>query len=310
MGFEQEMDQILVMYRVSADAFSISPGNPNRLWMDNTPGRFAYRCLPMTIANSSGWEIVCPIAFEATWDGGDSKESLTIRLLDDAIDLDQISSHFGSGILTFRIGYVFHTAPGWGTWVKGVPNQVVDGIQPLEGLIETDWLPFTFTMNWKFTRSGTVRFERDTPIAFFFVLPYGYAETLQPVIRDISSNPEWEAGFTQWSEQRRTFNSALASADPAAVRKGWQRHYFKGQNIDGGQASDSHVSRRRLKRVLEADGRISFPPLSSRGDAMPVSRTSDGYNRSAWCSGDYRYALGEVRINADPVQESEPRRGV
>ncbi len=29
-----------------------------------------------------------------------------------------------------------------GRWAMGPPNHVKDGIQPLAGLIETDWLPF------------------------------------------------------------------------------------------------------------------------------------------------------------------------
>ncbi len=45
-------------------------------------------------------------------------------------------------------------------WVGGPPNHIKDGIQPLTGLVETDWLPFPFTMNWMFTRKGSVRWER------------------------------------------------------------------------------------------------------------------------------------------------------
>ena len=36
-------------------------------------------------------------------------------------------------------------------------------MQPLVGLIETDWLPFPFTMNWVFTRPGRVRLEKGEP---------------------------------------------------------------------------------------------------------------------------------------------------
>ena len=38
-----------------------------RDWMDSTPNRFAYRCLPLTIANQTGWWIKNPVGFTATW---------------------------------------------------------------------------------------------------------------------------------------------------------------------------------------------------------------------------------------------------
>ncbi|NDG04180.1 MAG: hypothetical protein EB121_02330 [Alphaproteobacteria bacterium] len=44
---------------------------------------------------------------------------------------------------------------------RGAPNSAKHGIAPLDGLIETDWLPFGFTMNWRFTAPGQVTFERD-----------------------------------------------------------------------------------------------------------------------------------------------------
>ena len=38
--------------------------------MDRIPDNHAYRCLPLNIANSHGWEILSPCAFEVAWRGG------------------------------------------------------------------------------------------------------------------------------------------------------------------------------------------------------------------------------------------------
>ena len=48
----------------------IRPAEPTRPWMDQTPESFAYRCLPLNIANAHGWEILAPAAFDAYWNGG------------------------------------------------------------------------------------------------------------------------------------------------------------------------------------------------------------------------------------------------
>ena len=41
-----------------------------RDWMNATPQRYAYRCLPLTIVNQAGWWIKNPVGFSATWRGG------------------------------------------------------------------------------------------------------------------------------------------------------------------------------------------------------------------------------------------------
>ena len=35
----------------------IRPARTRRRWMDDTPGAFAYRCFPLSMANAHGWEI-------------------------------------------------------------------------------------------------------------------------------------------------------------------------------------------------------------------------------------------------------------
>ena len=46
---------------------AIRPAAPRRSWMDVTPEKFAYRCLPLDIANAHGWEILAPAGVHARW---------------------------------------------------------------------------------------------------------------------------------------------------------------------------------------------------------------------------------------------------
>ncbi len=56
----------------------IVPGRPPRAWMDTFPDRHPYRCLPLTMANTTGWEILCPIGFTAEWNGGTTPDDITL----------------------------------------------------------------------------------------------------------------------------------------------------------------------------------------------------------------------------------------
>jgi hypothetical protein len=100
-------------------------------------------------------------------------------------------SHFGSGIVTLHTGYLFETEPGFNMLVSGPPNHRKHGIVPLTGIIETDWSPYTFTMNWAFTDPGvTVRFEAGAPFCTFYPVERGSLEKFEPEIRPLEAAPE------------------------------------------------------------------------------------------------------------------------
>ncbi len=144
--------------------------------------------------------------------------------------------------------YLFRTPPGWGLIAQGAPNLIKDGIQPLVGVVETDWLPFPFTMNWMFTRPGRVKFAKGEPFCFILPIEHRKLEDMQPVIRTLESNPVMRDQFDAWNRARTDFNNRLANHDPAAVKEAWQRYYFKGEVPEAlGTAPETHANKRRLK---------------------------------------------------------------
>ncbi len=199
--------------------------------MDRSPEGFAYRCLPLDIANVHGWEILCPAAFQVSWNGDPAPDG--IKIASDAPSHLLPISHFGSGILTFHVHGLLRTEAGVQLWVTGSPNRVKDGIQALTGLIETDWAPYTFTMNWRFSRPCTVQFERNEPFCFFFPIRIDLIETTRPVFAPIASDPATEQAFRQWSASRHGFNQALQEEGSAARTDKWQKSYFRGRMPDG-----------------------------------------------------------------------------
>lgn len=50
-----------------------------------------------------------------------------------------VVSHFGAGVVTFTVPYLFRTPPSYNLHVRGPTNMPKDGIYPLEGIVETDW---------------------------------------------------------------------------------------------------------------------------------------------------------------------------
>lgn len=239
----------LECYPVSARPPEIVPGRPQRAWMETFTDRHPYRCLPLSMANTTGWELLTPMAFTAEWNGGLLQEDIALRPDHPHPDFHlHAKSHFSHGVLTLHAGYLFRTPPGWSMWAMGPPNHIKDGIQPLAGLVETDWLPFPFTMNWKFTRPGRVRFEKGEPFCFLTLTRDRDLAQIQPVIRSMDSNSELRAQYDVWQEHREAFNKRIFRQDPDAVREAWQRYYFRGEFPEEvAPAREDHVNKRRLK---------------------------------------------------------------
>lgn len=225
------------------------PGRSDRVWMDEVAGRTPYRCLPLTMANTTGWELLCPFGFTAEWNGGSATSD--IRIISDPPITEHahfVVSHFAYGIITFHTGYLFRTPPGWAVLTSGAPNYLKHGIQALTGLIETDWLPFPFTMNWKFTAPGRVRFDKGEPFCFVSVVEHDGLEKIEPVVCSVDSDSALKDQYAAWSVSRAQFNAKIQQGDPETLKQSWQKFYFQGRPPEnGGPAPEAHVSKRRLK---------------------------------------------------------------
>lgn len=220
-----------------------------RAWMDAANQRHPYRCLPLNIANQNGWFMTCPTSFRVFWYGGASAKDLEIRF-DDGIGDPTITSHFGSGVVTFSVPYLFRTPSGINLWVKGPSNWPKDGVQALEGVVETDWASSTFTMNWKMTRTNEwVQFEKGEPICMLVPIPRGFTETLLPHLAPLNANPELHAKYSEWEASRRGFLTGLKALDPDVVKRGWQKDYFQGKTANGG-TFDGHQTRLGVKEFV------------------------------------------------------------
>jgi hypothetical protein len=245
----------LKCYPITDVAVEIAPGRQEREWMDAFPHNHPYRCLPLNIANTSGWELLTPTPIRATWNGKSGVDAITIESpfhVHMNAHWSFATSHFGGGVLTLHAHHLFRTEPGWDLFVSGAPNWIKHGIQPLTGIVESDWLPHPFTMNWRFTEPGTVTFAKNEPFCWIMPVPHAAIDSMEPVIMDITKEPELSELQRAWQKSRENFLAEEAKR-ATADKSEWQRHYFKGEHVTGAKGSETHINKRRLKppRKLE-----------------------------------------------------------
>lgn len=258
----QRSERSLIAYRTTVPQMRLVPASAARAWMDATPNRLAYRCLPMLVANQAGWFILNTHRLVAVWTGRDDPASLKI-VYPRGMPPYPATSHFGSGILTWNIPYLFRTPPGYNLLARGPANWPKDGAYPLEGLIETDWTEAPFTMNWKLTRPNRpVVFDVDEPICMIVPQRRGELEAFRPYVGDLGADPDLRREFAVWSAARARFQAEARVPGSAAARQGWQRHYFRGSSVTGRRAP-AHQLKLQLRDFSELD---AGPPAAARPD--------------------------------------------
>jgi hypothetical protein len=197
--------------------------------MDDANRKFPYRCLPLVVANQYGWEILSTHHVRVSWDGTSRREGLSVEDLYGNGCL-HCHSHFGEGVLTFQIPFIFKSPDGWNLMVRGPANNPKDGIAALDGIIETDWAHATFTMNWRFTRACTVEFAVGEPICLFFPIQRGVLEMFRGEFRSLESDQGFENKYRQWCASRDRFLLDLQKGTPQVLAQGWQKDYMQNAN--------------------------------------------------------------------------------
>lgn len=238
-------------------SIQIRPAPRSRPWLDVRPASAGKHCLPLLIANQSGWELINPQTFVVTWSGDGSRESVSIEGSAGRYT-GPAHSGFGAGILSFTVPFLFRTPPRWNLLVRGPANRPKDGISALEGVVETDWSVATFTMNWQLTRPGvSVRFEEGEPFCMVVPQPRGLVEQFKPELRDISSDPATKAATKQFIESRRDDHRArFLGENGFADMPPFNRQYFRGRYPHD-------------NRAVEHQTRLVVPEFADRSSECP-----------------------------------------
>jgi hypothetical protein len=182
------------------EGWQLRPSPPRRHWMDQLP--HAYKCLPLVIANQWGWQVLCPTDVVVTWNGDPNLSGLHIDVAPQY--RPAIKSQFGSGIVTFSPPWLFRTPPGWDLYAKGPSNRWKPNCVPLEGVIETWWLNYTFTLNWKLVEPGTVFFARGESLGQLIPVPHATFHDSTALEAPIGAvEPRAAEELLRWQERRQ-----------------------------------------------------------------------------------------------------------
>jgi hypothetical protein len=245
MDFDSSQNHIIAYELASDHGFTIRPLRSNR---SGLPDEIS-RCLPVTIGNQYGWAIHSSKEVRVSWNGNPGQKDIRVNETDHAFF--GASSHFGYGIVTWVLPFLFRTSPDYNLLVRGPSNSPKDSIFALEGIVETDWLSTTFTMNWLVTQADReIIFHPDDIVCVVVPIRKNELSAFETIILPIESNAQLTQEFLAWSKSRSDFNDALKSG--TIPKDSWQKDYIRGLRSDSSNnfVPQTRLNLREFKRII------------------------------------------------------------
>lgn len=203
-------------------------GKPHR----DTLNKHAFHCLPVVIGNQYGFIIKSMVTFRALWNGGDLATDTRIAFKDDECDHNAqvVSSHFGTGIITFQNRFHFRTPPGVNLLVMDPPNYFNFNISNLFAVVEADNLRRDFTFNLKITKPNIpVQINRGDVISAILPIPRFYVDNFELAMAEDIFPPDEISEEYQQGVKFSEYRQGVDMEKPHQVGK----LYWKGVDADG-----------------------------------------------------------------------------
>ena len=206
-------------------------GRHKRDWFS----KHAYLCLPLVIGNQYGFAVKSLFHATFLWNGGPepADTTITVHNTEEAEafgGLQLLASQFGLGIVTVQTAFALRTPPEVNLMTLQPPNQFIDGLQNLMGVVEADNLRRDFTFNLKITRPDhPIEIKVGDLLAAVLPIPRGFVEKFELI--DVY---EWLSPETVAFEQltAREFGREREEVD-SKNKRGVGRRYFRGEDVYG-----------------------------------------------------------------------------
>jgi hypothetical protein len=207
-----------------------------------------YKCLPLSIGNMQGFAFSVPFDFEVHWHGGISTDSVHVITNFDEKEkpLVKIASEFGHGIFTVHFPLILKTPPGINLMTISPPNFPTPGISPMTGVVETDNLKFTFTLNFKIDyQDMPIKIAANTPIMGIIPVPRYFCDSFElkkaeeifdkSIIEEEQSIEE-EQAISRQNQNQYAYDPENHYADG---------RYYRGEDIRGNKFPDHQLPRKK-----------------------------------------------------------------
>ena len=207
-----------------------------------------YKCLPLAIGNTQGFVFSLPYSIDVLWNGNNDPKDLSIQIHEDFepyknINFIHPSSEFGHGIMTIHFPVILKTPPEINLITIAPPNFPLCGLSPMTGVIESDNLRFSFTLNIKIDLPNVkIQIPANYPLIGLLPIPRYFCDSFELKnaydIFDKDIIEEERRIVKKHSEKRNLTNKNNLKQD---------RLYYLGKDIDGNEFKNHQLLKKNKK---------------------------------------------------------------
>jgi hypothetical protein len=226
-------------YALHSDSAIISPLPVNRDWMEETPGRQAYHCFPMSLANQLGWGI--SFKKDISFILHNDFDNISYGKMEVISGQEYVSTDRQNGVLAFKTGLALRTNKDFSLLVYQPPNVFINGCDFVSVILSTSFIKDEFQPGLRVnTFNKKITIKAGTPIAA--ILPIDLSNLDQSEVRVSNLDSSMYTNLFSSNEYR----------DVVSVRQKngvWSDFYRNATDHLGNKIGEHQVKKINLKVV-------------------------------------------------------------
>lgn len=176
------MTRQITVYTESDRPAIIEQLSVKRDWMDDTPEKHAYHCMPVSLANTLGWGISFPEDISFIWNGVCDTTDSHVKIIKGK---DYCFTSRGNATISFNTHLTIRTDEDVTTLVMPVPNQFNDAAQCFTNLISTSFFKSPIPVAWRITKPNVeINIPAGTPVAAVIPLSINTVQDFEMKIKN------------------------------------------------------------------------------------------------------------------------------
>lgn len=158
--------------KVKGHPVKIEQTKIQRDWMDATNEKHAYKCFPISQANTIGWSISFLHDIEFIWDGISDTSDDHVTILKDSGNV--CHTRRANATISFESGLYFKTEQNMSILSISPPNYFIDGASAFTCIISTSFFEDSYPIAWRITRANVpIKIPAGMPVATLIPISVG-----------------------------------------------------------------------------------------------------------------------------------------
>jgi hypothetical protein len=206
----------------------------HRDWMDDTYDKHAYKCFPVSLANTIGWSISFTEDIEFIKHSHIHSQPDNVEILKGK---DICNNSRFNDTVSFNTGLILRTNKNTTILSIAPPNYRIDGIQPFTTLMSTSFYQHPMPVAWHINKSDQViKIPAGTPVITLIPISLKSMENTEFIIEDYNpTNEEHEA--------KQKYGEKISSLGEQGI---YTTPYRNATNEDGIQIGEHEVKSLKL----------------------------------------------------------------